>query len=202
VRNEQARSLRRAGQGYQRADVSGSTHWHERALVSAARDGDTRAFAQLVREHQGPVYRVALRMLGSASDAEDVAQETFVQAWRSLGRFRGDSAVSTWLYRIATNRSLDLIARRRVQGDPLEDADAVAGGVDPAAAAQERAALRAVVDGLLALPAEQRALLVLHELEGLSYAEVADVLHVPPPTVKGRMHRARGALAAVMEEHP
>jgi RNA polymerase sigma-70 factor, ECF subfamily len=159
--------------------MSGSVHWHDRALVGAARDGDARAFARLVREHQGAVYRVALRMLGSASDAEDVAQETFVQAWRSLSRFRGDSTVSTWLYRIATNRSLDLLARRRAQGDPLEDAGAVAGGVDPAVAAEERAALRAVV-------------------EGLSYAQVADVLQVPPTTVKGRMHRARVALADVM----
>ena len=86
----------------------------EAVLLAAARDGDVAAFGLLVGRHQVAVYRVALRMLGSHADAEDVAQETFVQAWRSLACFRGHSAFGTWLYRIVTNRSL----RRSFAGAP------------------------------------------------------------------------------------
>ncbi len=167
-------------------------------LIAAARDGDATAFEVLVRRHQPVVYRVALRMVGSRADAEDVAQETFVQAWRSLGRFRGESAFSTWLYRIATNRALDMLARRPPEAREL-DAETIMGGKDPSVVLVERERLRAVTAALLKLPARSRALLVLHELEGLSYDEVAEVLDIPRSTVKGRTHRARVSLVTMME---
>lgn len=85
----------------------------DRVLVRAAQSGDLDAFEVLLRRHQTPVYRVALRMLRSEADAQDASQEAFVQAWKSLDRFRGDSSFATWMYRIITNRSLNLIARRR-----------------------------------------------------------------------------------------
>lgn len=81
--------------------------------MRAAQSGDLDAFEVLLRRHQTPVYRVALRMLRSEADAQDASQEAFVQAWKSLDRFRGDSSFATWMYRIITNRSLNLIARRR-----------------------------------------------------------------------------------------
>lgn len=156
-----------------------------------------------MRRHQGAVYRVALRMLGSEADAEDVAQETFVQAWRSLARFRGHSAFGTWLYRIATNRALNALAARRETAS-LDDsviaalADPAEALADPAETLERRERLRAVTKGLLMLAPEQRALLVLRELEGLSYAQIAEVLSISPTAVKGRMHRARLALVAVV----
>jgi len=175
----------------------------EAVLVAAARDGDLAAFESLVRRHQVAVYRVALRMLGSEADAEDVAQETFVQAWRSLARFRGHSALGTWLYRIATNRALNALAARRETAS-LDDsaivalADPAGTLADPAETLERRERLRAVTEGLLMLAPEQRALLVLRELEGLSYAQIAEVLTISPTAVKGRMHRARLALVAVV----
>ena len=161
-------------------------------LVAAAKAGDLHAFDALVRRHQGAVYRVALRMLGSEVDAQDAAQEALVQAWRALSTFRGESAFSTWLYRIVTNRCLNARAARRPMEalpDVLIDRDS-----DPPEALERSERLRALVRGLLELPAEQRAALVLRELEGLSYEEIAQVLEVSVPAVKGRIHRARLAL--------
>src|SRR5690349_4907029 len=85
----------------------------DRVLVQAAQAGDLDAFETLVRRYQAPVYRIALRLLHSSADAEDVTQDTFIRAWRSLPRFRGESAFPTWLYRIVTRRCLDLLAARR-----------------------------------------------------------------------------------------
>jgi RNA polymerase sigma-70 factor, ECF subfamily len=162
-------------------------------LVRAAQDGDLDAFEALVRRHQPAVYRVALRMLGSEADAQDATQETFVRAWRGLPRFRHDSVLTTWLYRIVTRRCLNLIAARRptealndTQPDPR---------LDPGHAAEQRARLQAVTRAIAQLPAEQRAALILREFEGVSYDQMADALNTSVPAVKGRLHRARLAVA-------
>ncbi len=161
----------------------------DRILVQAACDGDLDAFETLVRRHRGAMYRVALRMLGSDADAQDATQDAFVRAWRSLRRFRGESAVGTWLYRIVTRRCLDVIAARR----PTEELPELqlAGGEQPDEALERREGLRAVTRAVAALPGEQRAALVLREFEGLSYQQVAEVLGTTVPAVKGRIHRAR-----------
>ena len=128
-------------------------------------------------------------MLGSEVDAEDVAQEALVQAWRSLSTFRGESAFLTWLYRIVTNRCYKaLAARHPVEAlpDVLIDRDS-----DPAEVVAQSERLHALARGVLGLPAEQRAALVLCELEGLSYEQTAQALAVTVPAVKGRIHRAR-----------
>ena len=161
----------------------------DRFLVAAAQAGDLHAFEVLIRRHQGAVYRVALRMLGSGVDAEDAAQEALVQAWRALSTFREESAFSTWLYRIVTNRCLKARAARHPMEalpDVLIDRDS-----DPAAAVAQSERLHALAREVLALPAEQRAALVLRELEGLSYEQIAEALGVTVPAVKGRIHRAR-----------
>jgi RNA polymerase sigma-70 factor, ECF subfamily len=164
----------------------------DRILLQAAQDGDLDAFEALVRRHQAAVYRVALRMLRSEADAQDATQDTFVRAWRGLERFRRESAVSTWLYRIVTRRCLDLIAaRRRAEGLQQIELDA---SIDPADTAEQRERLRAVTRAIAGLPGEQRAALVLREFEGLSYDQVADVLNTSVPAVKGRIHRARLAV--------
>lgn len=164
----------------------------DRILLQAAQDDDLDAFEALVRRHQATVYRVALRMLRSEADAQDATQETFVRAWLSLHRFRRESAVSTWLYRIVTRRCLDMIAIRR----PTEDLQPTElnAGVDTADTAEQRERLRAVTRAIAKLPGEQRAALVLREFEGLSYDQVADVLNTSVPAVKGRIHRARLAV--------
>lgn len=161
----------------------------DRVLVDAARAGDVDAFEVLVRRHEGRVYRVALRLLGSDADAQDATQETFVRAWRGLGRFRGESAISTWLFRIVTNRCLNVIVARR----PVEglDLDLPLVGGDPAEIAEQRERFAAVARSVVSLPPEQRAALVLRDFEGLSYEEVAAALGVSVAAVKGRIHRAR-----------
>jgi RNA polymerase sigma-70 factor (ECF subfamily) len=164
-------------------------HVDDRVLVEAAQAGDLDAFEALVRRHQAAVYRVALRMLGSSADADDVTQDTFLRAWRALSRYRGDSALTTWLYRIVTRRCLDVIGHRRptmaIEDDHRDERG------DPAAAVEQRERLRAVARQIQALPADQRAALVLREFEGLSYEEVAGVLETTVPAIKGRIHRAR-----------
>jgi RNA polymerase sigma-70 factor, ECF subfamily len=158
-------------------------------LVRAAQNGDVDAFEELVRRYQTSIYRVALRMLGSRADAQDAVQETFVRAWRALPRFRHDSAISTWLYRIVTRRALDRIASRRSTGT-LDEVEGEA-GPDPAQAAEQQERLRAIKRAIAKLPPDQRAALVLREFEGLSYEEVAQVLGASLPAVKTRIHRAR-----------
>ncbi len=158
-------------------------------LVGAARAGDVDAFEALVRRYQLPMYRLALRMLASEADAEDATQEAFVLAWQNVARFRGESAYSTWLYRIVTNHCLNVRASRR-PSEPLEDPMLVEGG-DPIEVAERRQRFSAISQTVRALPGEQRAALVLREFEGLSYAEIAHVLGITVATVKGRIHRAR-----------
>ena len=170
-----------------------SGEFDDRILVEAAQDGDVAAFEAIVRQHQTAVYRVALRMLGSPADAQDVTQETFVRAWRSLGRFRRDSAVSTWLYRIVTRRCLDHLAARHPTG-VLEYEEPETLGPGPAEHLEQRERLRAVSRAIGQLPADERAALVLREFEGLSYERLAEVLNTSVPAVKGRIHRARLAI--------
>lgn len=169
---------------------------HDAYLVTAARRGDLEAFEALVRRHEVPVYRLALRMTGSAADAEEAAQDAFVQAWRSLHLHRGDASFKTWLLRIATNRCLDLVAARRPTASlPLTLEDQIG---DAGVQAEERERLRALTQAILALPPDARAALVLREFQGLSYAEVAELLGISLAAVKGRIHRARLELTAMM----
>jgi len=130
-----------------------------------------------------------VRMLDSEADAQDATQETFLRAWRALPRFRRDSALTTWLYRIVTRRCLNLIAARRPT-DALQDT-APDPRLDPVHTAEQRARLQAVTRAIAQLPGDQRAALILREFEGLSYDQVADALNTSVPAIKGRLHRAR-----------
>jgi RNA polymerase sigma-70 factor (ECF subfamily) len=168
-------------------------------LVRAAQNGDLDAFEILVRRHQQRIFRLALRITGSRPDAEDAAQESFLQAWRSLRRFRGDSSFSTWMHRIATNRCLNLIAARPTQSMLPDTLPAAAEG-DPATIIEGHERMEALQRGVQALPAEARAVLVLREFQGLRYEEIADVLDITLPAVKGRIHRARLQLIEAMSQ--
>lgn len=158
-------------------------------LVTRARAGRADAFEELVHRHRDRVHRVAMRMLGDASEAEDATQEVLLQAWRSLDRFRGDSAFTTWLHRITINRCLNVLRARR----PVDtlDSDRASDAPSTATAVEARLELDDVRRAIARLTPEQRAPLVLRELEGLSYEELAVVLDCSVSAVKSRLHRAR-----------
>jgi RNA polymerase sigma-70 factor, ECF subfamily len=167
-------------------------------LVSRAQAGRLDAFEELVRRHRLGTYRVALRMLVDESDAEDATQDAFVQAWRNLGGFRADAAFSTWMYRIVTNRCLNMLrARRRARSEPLVD-DREAPASRPDRIAEARWQVEDLTRAIRRLTPEQRAPLVLRELQGCSYEEIAEVLDLSIPAVKSRLHRARLELLAAM----
>lgn len=158
-------------------------------LVTRARAGGADAFEELVRRHRDRVYRVALRMLDDPREAEDATQDVLLQTWRSLDRFRADSAFSTWVYRIAVNRCLNVLRDRR-RTEPLEsDQDSTAPSVEAAVAS--RLELDDVKRAITRLTPEQRAAFVLREVEGRTYEELAEVLDCSVSAVKSRLHRAR-----------
>jgi RNA polymerase sigma-70 factor (ECF subfamily) len=165
-------------------------------LVSRAQTGQLDAFEELVRRHRLATYRVALRMLGDESDAEDATQDAFVQAWRNLAGFRADAAFSTWMYRVVTNRCLNMLRARR-RTEPLPD-DREAPASRPDRIAEARWQVEDLKLAILRLTPEQRAPLVLRELQGCSYEEIAEALDVSISAVKSRLHRARLELLSAM----
>lgn len=175
-------------------------------LVRAAAEGDEEAFAQLVGLYENKVYSLALRMCGNPEDAADAAQEAFLSAWRALPSFRGEAGFSTWLYRLTANASIDLLRRvKRQRGElRLDDEElgltAQEAGPGPQEAA-ERLELRQAVDRALgALGDSHRQVLVLREIQQLSYEEIARTLDVDLGTVKSRISRARGALRKLLQK--
>jgi RNA polymerase sigma-70 factor, ECF subfamily len=188
-----------------RREGSLSLNRGNRNLVVAASRGDVEAFAKLVRDHSGLVYRVALRMLGS-EDAQDASQEVWVRVWRNIRNFRGESAFSTWLYRITVNTCLS-IRQKESRRDERELGDEVpylsepsGGDADPEAATLNAERREEIQDALQHVRAEHRAALILRHMEGLSYAEIAEVLDVPDGTAKGWVSRGRAAMLVVLAE--
>ena len=161
-------------------------------LVGKARAGDVDAYEVLVRRHRDRIYRIALRMLGDRHDAEDIAQDVVIQVWTALAGFTGASSFTTWLYRIVVNRCLNQIRRSRSTRPVLDGDPPPAAGAEDMVIARQRA--RAAMEAVAALPPDQRAVVVLHQLEGLSYREVAAVVNISEDAVRGRLHRARVSL--------
>jgi RNA polymerase sigma-70 factor (ECF subfamily) len=170
----------------------------DRWLVGRARGGDRSAYEELVRRHRDRIYRIALRMLGSPADADDVAQEVVIQLWTALAGFGGTSAFTTWLYRVVVNRCLNQRRAQRPHRE-LEDGDhpRVPGPERQVLAGEE---LQAGLAAISALPEEQRVPLVLVQLEGLSYRQAAVVTKTTEATVRGRLARARATLMAEMKD--
>ncbi|HZC31043.1 MAG TPA: sigma-70 family RNA polymerase sigma factor [Gaiellaceae bacterium] len=167
----------------------------ERLLLERAHDGDVDAFADFVRHFERRVRTVLFRILDDARDVEEATQDTFVQAWRNLHRFRGDAAPFTWLYRIATNEALQ--RRRRTRVETVEFTDEHAPADDHSVEAGELRTL--LVEQIRALPFEYRTALVLRDLEGLSNEEVAAALGVSLAAAKSRIHRARMTLRTSLD---
>jgi RNA polymerase sigma-70 factor (ECF subfamily) len=169
-------------------------------LVARAQEGYLDAYELLVQRHSAMAYRVALRLTGNHHDAQDIAQEALIAAWENLARFRAGSSFSTWLYQIVTRRALNAVNRGR-PASSLELAPDIADAAgEPAGQAERNFAVDAVTDALLTLPFPQRAVIVLHHFEGLSYAEIADVTSSTEPAVRSHLFRARRALGKKLEE--
>ena len=171
----------------------------EQNWIQAAKSGDQAAFGHLVEAYQKRVYALTVRMCPTPELAEEAAQETFLAAWQGLPFFRGDSAFSTWLYRLASNACVDLLRKEgRHQGPSLDDETVAADMADPAPTpekAAEHKELRAQIEaGLRALTPEHREVLILRELQQLSYDEIADALSLDLGTVKSRISRGRRQL--------
>jgi RNA polymerase sigma-70 factor, ECF subfamily len=174
---------------------------------------DEKAFCELVRTHEQAVFRLAFRMLGNVSEAEDLAQEVFVQVFRNIESFRGESKLSTWLYRITVNLSHNrgkYLSRRRSGRHQGLDEDVVnandgAPGVTVGQVSRPDLELlgseleRVVQSCLAELELEFRTVLVLRDIEGLSYEEISVLLDLPTGTLKSRLHRARAELKKMVE---
>ena len=185
----------------------------EAALVARAQGGDLSAFDQLVLQHQGMVYAVALRMLGNTDDAREVAQDAFVRAYRGIGTFRLEAKLSTWLVSITMNlcrnRRRWWARRRRVVvaslDDPLETGEGTVGqevadpAPNPAETAQRRELQQRVMQTLQLLDEPFRSVIVLRDVQGYSYEEIAQMLHCQVGTVKSRINRARFQLRALLD---
>ena len=166
-------------------------------LVVEARKGKPEAFARLVRRHSDLVYRVALRVLGDEEEARDASQEAWIRAWRGLDRFKGESAFTTWLYRITVNACLNHRRDKR----PVEHVELCEETLhlpdlsgDPQAEISNREMVAQVELCLREIRAEHRAALVLRHVEGLGYPEIADILEVPQAKVRAWVSRGRAEM--------
>jgi len=183
-------------------------HDSDLALVERVLNNDLAAFEQLVARYQNKIIGYAARMLNDPVEAEDVAQETFIKAYRSLASFRGESSFSTWLYRIATNLCIDRVRKIKRSPKPAYsldepiDADEDKGGrevadttFEPSMSIERDEVRRRVRETVAEMPEKLRAVIVMCDIQGMSYESIAEVLNVPLGTVKSRLFHARADLA-------
>jgi RNA polymerase sigma-70 factor (ECF subfamily) len=187
----------------------------ERLLLRRLRERDEKAFQELVEKHQNQIFNLLYRMIGNRAEAEDLAQEVFITVFKSIDQFRGDSKLSTWLYRVAANHCknrIKYLVRRHDRGQ-VELDEGKDGGLDgPALGAPkpsprpdlqlEGAEMEQVLQAAIAdLDEEQRILVILRDVEELSYEEICAITDLPEGTVKSRLHRARMALRKRLQKH-
>ena len=187
-----------------------ATQLSDAELVSRFKEGDRDAFSEIVRRYQDRVYSLAFRWMRDRTLAEEVAQDVFLALYRSLGRFRGDSQLSTWIYRVVVNhcKNRKLYRTRRkmdqheaLEGDRGDDAPArqiPAEGPGTDARVHQEEARELLHAALEKLDEEQRQIVILRDIQGLSYEEISDLLGVARGTVKSRLHRARHQLAKAL----
>ena len=184
----------------------------EQEYISLSQKGDMQAFNQLVLMYENKILNYCYRILGNRADAEDATQEVFVKLYRFIGSFTGQSAFSTWLYKIASNVCLDLLRknkRHKTETVSLHQQNAEGeefmmyiedGGSTPYETIQKHEAQRALLKALEKLGEEQKRVIILRDIEGLSYEEIANVTGTAPGTVKSRINRARKALKKLLEK--
>jgi RNA polymerase sigma-70 factor (ECF subfamily) len=179
----------------------------DRDLVGRARRGDREAFTQLIVQYQVPLYNMALRMVGGPEDAADIAQEAFLRAWEKIRTLR-EAPFKSWLFQIAANLCYDHFRRGRRYGTMPEDEQTgkvVGLGIatpDPQERAEANERNRLVRQSIAALEHDMRIAIILRDVNGLSYDEIAGVLRVPLGTVKSRIARARAQVQESLQRHP
>jgi RNA polymerase sigma-70 factor (ECF subfamily) len=181
---------------------------NSRELVQRAKAGDEAAFESLVRLHEKMVYHLALRMTGNPEDAGDLTQEAFISAYRALSGFKEESSFSTWIYRLATNACIDFLRKeKRKRGIPLvaqsedgeqRDLEIPDPGGNPVAELEKKELREAIHRGMERLSPEHKQVLVLREISGLNYLEIAETLGLEEGTVKSRIARARLRLREIL----
>lgn len=171
-------------------------------IIARARRGDADAFEQLVVAYRDQVFRLALRMCGSEADADEVAQEALLSAWKALPNFRGESQFSTWLYQLTTHAAIDLMRRekRQIAAADITEVNAADPAPSPQQQAEQSEQREIVRDAILQLAPEQREVVVLRFMEELSYEEIGAVLKLPPGTVKSRLNRAKAQLKEILSK--
>lgn len=171
-------------------------------IIARARRGDADAFEQLVAAYRDQVFRLALRMCGNEADADEVAQEAFLSAWKALPNFRGDSRFSTWLYQLTSHAAIDLMRRekRQIAAEDITEVSAPDPAPGPQQQAEQSETRQAVRDAMAQLSPEYRQIVVLRFLQELSYEEIGVVLKLPPGTVKSRLNRAKSQLKGILSK--
>lgn len=182
----------------------------ELELIQGLRNGDEMAFKFLVDTHQDRVYNTAIGIVQNAEDAEDVAQEVFIQVFRSIHSFKGESKLSTWIYRIATTRALDLLRSRkskkrfgflqRLLGDGNEPLYEPPDFNHPGVVLDQKENSTRLFKAINQLPDNQKTAFTLHKLEDLSYLEISEVMHTSVAAVESLMHRAKQNLKKILEK--
>ena len=182
----------------------------ELELIQGLREGQEAAFRTLVETYQDRVYNTVIGIVQNAEDAEDVTQEVFIQVYKSIGSFKGESKLSTWLYRIATTRSLDLLRSRkskkrfgfiqRLFGEGTEPTVEIPDFNHPGVALDKKENAAKLFKAITQLPENQKTAFVLHKLEDLSYQEVAAIMKTSVPAVESLMHRAKLNLRKLLEK--
>ena len=171
----------------------------DQRLITECREGNTAAFGELVSRYQDRLFNTVVRLVDNAEDARDVVQEAFLHAYQSLHSFKGDSLFFTWLYRIAVNTAISMKRKQRrvLRIQPGGDEKNALDPLDPAESSRPGHAIelaeeeRKVHEALGKLSAEHRAVLVMKDMEGMKYEEMAEILNVPVGTIRSRLHRAR-----------
>ena len=186
------------------------TREEEAVLVQRIQAGDETAFAEMMEAYQTQMYNLALRTVGNPEDAADMTQEAFLRAYRAMGSFRGESKLSVWLYRLTTNVCIDFLRSKgrkptvsltmENEDEEPQELDVADERFDPVEEFQRKELRRSVQRGLQALPEDSRVILILRELEGLSYAEIGERLQLEEGTVKSRLFRARKKLCEFLRQ--
>ena len=186
----------------------------ESSLLRRLRDRDERAFRELIDEHRDRVFNITYRMLGNRAEAEDVAQEVFITVFKQIENFRGDSKFSTWLYRVTVNHCknrIKYLARRHDRDrDELDETSQQQNGAvngapvrakNPDKALESAQMEKLLQEAIASLDDEQRAVVILRDVEDLSIEEICEITGLPDGTVKSRLHRARLVLRKKMQRH-
>lgn len=183
----------------------------ERVLIQKCREGDLSSFDQLFNLYGKKIYQLAFRYFGNREDANDLTQETFLRIYRNISQYRGDAQLSTWIFRIATNLCYDELRRRKRRQEESLDASfeweegyvsrqVADEGVDPQDEVERRERMLLLQEKITALPSEQRVALILRDLQGFSYEEIADIQGCSIGTVKSRISRARIGLKNMLSQ--